>query len=134
MMYALTVRQPWAWAIIHAGKYVENRSWSTAYRGPLAIHAGKSYDYEGGRTLERRGFDLLVDMPGGAIIGVVDVVACIHVTARQNQWLHRPWGDPDCWHWLLKNPRPLSTPIPCRGFQGLWQAPVEAERFVRLGR
>lgn len=24
---ALSVRQPWAWAIIHAGKDIENRSW-----------------------------------------------------------------------------------------------------------
>ena len=35
-MKALTVQQPWAWAIIHAGKTVENRTqrwWS--YRGPI---------------------------------------------------------------------------------------------------
>lgn len=36
---ALTVRQPWAWCIEH-GKPVENRTWQTRYRGPLAIHAG----------------------------------------------------------------------------------------------
>ena len=40
---ALSVRQPWAWAIIHAGKGIENRSEGAArymtYRGPLCIHA-----------------------------------------------------------------------------------------------
>jgi hypothetical protein len=40
-MRALTVRQPWAWAIVHGGKDVENRTRNLAgsYRGPVAIHA-----------------------------------------------------------------------------------------------
>lgn len=33
---ALSVRQPWAWAIVHAGKDVENRNWPTPHRGRLA--------------------------------------------------------------------------------------------------
>ncbi len=39
-MKALSVRQPFAWAIVHGGKDVENRSWATSYRGPVLIHAG----------------------------------------------------------------------------------------------
>lgn len=38
-MKALTVQQPWAWAIFH-GKDIENRTQLWSYRGPLAIHAG----------------------------------------------------------------------------------------------
>lgn len=47
-MRILTVRQPWAWAIIHGGKDVENRSRNIAgnYRGPIAIHAGMAIDAE----------------------------------------------------------------------------------------
>lgn len=41
-MKALTIRQPWASLIAHGVKTIETRSWSTEYRGPLAIHAGKS--------------------------------------------------------------------------------------------
>jgi hypothetical protein len=33
----LTVRQPWAWAIARGHKDIENRSWTTRYRGPIAI-------------------------------------------------------------------------------------------------
>jgi hypothetical protein len=46
---ALTVQQPWAWAIVHGGKDVENRSRNLAgsYRGPVAIHAGKREDEDG---------------------------------------------------------------------------------------
>jgi len=36
---ALTIRQPWAFAILNLGKDVENRSWRTRHRGPLLIHA-----------------------------------------------------------------------------------------------
>ena len=40
-MKALTIRQPWASLIAAGVKTIETRSWSTKYRGPLAIHAGK---------------------------------------------------------------------------------------------
>ena len=33
-MKALSVKQPWAWAIFH-GKDVENRDWPTNVRGPV---------------------------------------------------------------------------------------------------
>lgn len=38
---ALSIRQPWAWAILHAGKRIENREWrgGCSYRGPVLIHA-----------------------------------------------------------------------------------------------
>lgn len=42
-LWALTVHQPWATAIIWAGKNVENRAWPTKYRGPLLIHASKKH-------------------------------------------------------------------------------------------
>src|SRR4029077_7780438 len=40
-MKARTFRKPYAWAIIHGGKDIENRNWNTSYRGPLLIHAAK---------------------------------------------------------------------------------------------
>lgn len=45
----LTVRQPWAWAITFGGKRIENRTRTTAHRGPVAIHAGLAWDKIGGR-------------------------------------------------------------------------------------
>jgi len=35
----LSISQPWASAIAFAGKDIENRTWQSHYRGPLAIHA-----------------------------------------------------------------------------------------------
>ncbi len=47
LVKALTVRQPWASLIIAGYKDVENRSWTTSYRGRLAVHAGRTLDKEG---------------------------------------------------------------------------------------
>ena len=38
-MKALSLRQPWAWAVTHAGKIIENRRWRTTFRGEFLIHA-----------------------------------------------------------------------------------------------
>lgn len=40
-MKALTLHQPWASLVALGAKMIETRSWSTKYRGPLAIHAGR---------------------------------------------------------------------------------------------
>ncbi|MQA14935.1 MAG: ASCH domain-containing protein [Pseudonocardiaceae bacterium] len=45
-MRALSIRQPWAWAILHAGKDVENRSWPIRHRERLVIHAAKTVDHQ----------------------------------------------------------------------------------------
>ena len=37
---ALTIRQPWAWAILHASKDIENRGWSTNFRGRFCLACG----------------------------------------------------------------------------------------------
>ncbi|MDD5394961.1 MAG: ASCH domain-containing protein [Thiothrix sp.] len=43
-MKALSIQQPWAWAILNAGKDIENRDWYTPVRGRILIHAGKKID------------------------------------------------------------------------------------------
>jgi hypothetical protein len=40
-MKVLSLTQPWATLAAIGAKKIETRSWSTAYRGPLAIHAAK---------------------------------------------------------------------------------------------
>ena len=54
-MRILTVRQPYAWAIIHGGKGVENRVRSLGpYRGLVAIHAGLRWSEPGAGDQEVR--------------------------------------------------------------------------------
>lgn len=135
-MRAITVRQPWAWAIVHGGKDVENRTRNIAgaYRGPVAIHAAV-LDATGPAAAEVaeawRHWWAAADSPGGQrghIIGVVDLV---HVhpdcTELVEGFGHTPtcsaWAMTDQWHLCFDNPRPLAEPIPYRGALGLWTLP-----------
>jgi hypothetical protein len=105
----LTVGQPWASAIIYAGKDVENRTWPTRYRGLLYVHAGSALEPD----------DVLppgTPVPRGAIIGHVTLTDCLRDSPSS-------WADRGEWHWLLANPVPLAEPFPARGRLGLWQPP-----------
>jgi len=155
-MRVLTVRQPWAWALIHAGKTVENRVRNVAgdYRGPLAIHAGLTVERETVMPLDaiaiadRRP----ATYPTGAIIGVVDLVG-VHVCKSHSGEMDMPVcfdsGTPyavTCSPWaeftpgavthhlVLANPRPLSEPLPFRGALYLQypSAEVTAEMMRRI--
>jgi hypothetical protein len=120
---ALTISQPWAWAIIHAGKNVENRRWKTRYRGPLLIHAGNQSDPAGSGSIlwvmddpEAFGQPRAAFEARGAIIGVANLVDVLIDSSS-------PWAMPGWFHWLLEFPEPVDPPIPCRGRQGLWRPP-----------
>ncbi len=44
---ALSIKQPWAWAIVNGYKTIENRTWKTKFRGAFLIHASKQFDKKG---------------------------------------------------------------------------------------
>lgn len=110
-MKAISVMQPWAWAIVAGHKRVENRSWRTSYRGPLAIHAGKSHKWmtEGLRFLRSQGIEPPEEFDFGAVLGMVELYDC------------RPVGEvvdpfafgPQCF--LLRGAKMLKTPVPYAG-------------------
>jgi hypothetical protein len=154
----LTVQQPWAWAIVHGGKDVENRTRNLAgsYRGPVAIHAGLKTDRLGiGATVirdawrEQYGWDIADAPPlrSGAVIGVVDLVdvhtatTCMDVI--DGEWATcSPWAEPqyvehggrerrDVVHLVLEDPRPLTHPIPAKGRLGLWTPDAELLAAIR---
>jgi hypothetical protein len=112
---ALTIRAPWAHAILHLGKDVENRSYPIKHRGPLLIHTSARLARADREAASRLGIEV-GQLITGAIIGVVDVVDCVR-GARSR------WADADCWHWLLANPRAFRRPIPYRGQLRVFQVP-----------
>ena len=121
-MKCLSIQQPWANLIINHGKPVENRTWATGYRGPLLIHAAKRYDRVGAFWLEGNpdfqdiaGF--LYDLPGGCIIGMVNLIDC--VTSHQSRWFSGPHG------LVLADPVAFKRSIPYRGKLGLFDVPDE---------
>jgi activating signal cointegrator 1 len=117
-MRALTIQQPWAHLIIRGDKRVENRTWPTRYRGPLAIHAGKGRAWL--RRAEGSGFRVRgSELDFGAVIGTVELVDCLPLDEYRQRY-----GDDEyaCgpWCWVLRDARPLAEPVPCRGSLGLW--------------
>ena len=115
---ALSIRQPWADAILHLGKNVENRPRLTHYRGPLLIHAGVTPARGGRERLIAMGCPVPDDPPTGGIIGVVDVIDCIQNSGS-------PWAEPGQYHWILDDPRPLPFQ-PLLGRLGLFKPEVTA--------
>lgn len=124
---ALSLWRPWPWLILHAGKDVENRTWSTRYRGLLVLHAGKTIDQH---ALVLHLPDLgdldqadVLDCGYVGVAELVDVHAADDCRSRHGTALCSPWAARDGWHWQLTNPRAFTTPIPGRGRQRLFTPP-----------
>lgn len=121
-MWCLTVRQPWAWAIIHGPKRIENRGRRTNHRGPLLIHAGSSRAFLEGTTqgdwTNLPGLPAFDALDYGAVVGVVTVTGCVPV----EEVAGRPFADGP-WCWLLSDPRPFPVPIRLPGQPGLFRVP-----------
>jgi hypothetical protein len=112
----LTVRQPWASAILRrrARKDVENRSWATDYRGRLRIHAGKATQRTAADEWAQEHGVLLPDEPleRGVIIGCVRLAEIIDDSDSV-------WASAGCWQWVLYEPMLLANPVRWRGRLGL---------------
>lgn len=132
-MRILTVRQPWAWAIIHGGKDVENRVRNIAgdYRGPVAIHAGAAWDWDTQLGVIPTPHPTSVALVRGEIIGVVDLVGVHTDLVGGRPVAHcSPWAEDGAHHLVLSNPRPLAKPIPYRGALGLRR--LDADTIARI--
>jgi len=130
-MKALTIHQPWAWAIAAGHKRIENRSWRTNYRGPLLIHAGRSRKLlDSGRAfIERIGIQVppTSRLAFGAIVGIAMLDRCVPLSAQSGD----PFAEgPVCW--VLSGARAI-TPIPLDGAMGLFDVPEEIlSRLVEI--
>ena len=122
---ALTVRQPWAWAIASGVKDVENRGWSiTTPRGWLAVHAAATpADAREGARCAQLLAAAGVAAPAEAQLARSAVVAVVYVhdVLPPQQAVASAWAQPRCFHWLLRDARALKTPVPCSGQIQLWE-------------
>ncbi len=119
--------QPWL-GIVLLGKDIENRNWPTQYRGPVLLHASKTWDKESfpfekktgrfwsnsklpfpeGMSWEMEGY------PQGGFCGMVTITDCV---ARSNSpWFFGKYG------FVLKDARAV-TFTPLRGQLGFFDVP-----------
>lgn len=116
-MKALSIRQPWAWLIVHGYKDIENRSWNTKFRGRVLIHAGKQPAVDLDDILEfcaNLGIELPEFMYGGGIVGVATIV---DVVAESNS----PWFDHGSFGFVICDAKPVEF-VECRGRLGFFDA------------
>lgn len=130
-LLALSIRQPWAHAIVHLGKDIENRSRTFGRRGLTLIHASKGMtpdefaeaaafiEHGPGRTLPP-----CTQLQRGGIVGVAEIVDC--VAHSSSPWWMGPFG------LVLRNARPLPF-IECKGTVAplFWRPPADVLEQVR---
>lgn len=133
---AISIRAPWWWFVLHAGKDLENRDRRWHYRGPILLHASKWF---GNREVDEtfkdvycrlrelgRAPDINPPSPAvslrtlreacGCIVGRATVVDCI--TSSSSFWFCGPFA------LVLRDVVPLATPIPFKGALGLFDVPA----------
>lgn len=129
---ALTLTQPWATLMAIGAKRMETRSWRTAYRGPLAIHAAKGMpDWAMDLCMEEpfrsvlfaAGFAGVCDLPRGGVIATCRLVGCVPTKIVSASEREREFGDfgPGRFAWVLDEVVALGIPLPAKGTLGLWE-------------
>ena len=132
-LLALSVRQPWAHAIVHLGKDLENRSRSLGHRGLLLIHASAvvtRQEYDAARLfmldqgLPAHQLPTLSALKVGGIVGAVEVTDC--VAESDSPW----WMGPRAL--VLRSARPLPF-MPCKGTVAplFWRPPADIVERAR---
>jgi hypothetical protein len=122
---ALSIRQPWAWAIIHANppKDIENRDWPTNFRGRFYVHASKGCTRNEYLEFIDTAIGILpqnIHIPGieqlqrGGIIGSVELTDC--VLEHKSPWFIGKHG------FVLSNPEPMEF-VPYKGRLGFFDVP-----------
>jgi hypothetical protein len=139
---ALTVRQPYADAIAHEAKPVENRTkpLPPKYAGvPVLLHAGKETHATG---ITAAG---LAEVTGARVTAWTDTRSAVLAVIRfrgshraaDNTWCCRPWGQvttrvqPEVWHWEIDQVTRLDEPVPATGALGFWTVPDDVLAAVQ---
>jgi hypothetical protein len=139
-MKALSLRQPWLWAVLELGKTIENRRWNTKYRGPILLHAAKGctakecddalewmrargllgpHEWSGLEHIERGGicgYAEIVDVLPPLTANYLPLASDLEVDAR--------WHMPAQYGFVLRNVRRLPF-VPYPGSLGLFNVAPE---------
>ena len=126
-MKALSVRQPWAWLIVNGLKDIENRTWSTKFRGRVLIHASKCMtrdEYEDAVATARYAgcqikFPRREELERGGIVGIATITDCIPPDRHSS-----PWHMGGQFGFQIANARPLPFML-CKGALGFFDVPPD---------
>jgi hypothetical protein len=150
-MKALTLTQPYASLVAVSAKKIETRSWSTSYRGSLAIHAAKGFPKWAKEICLEDPFWVSLGkewcafgrqysnparkLPLGAVLATCRLANVLPVEVLDNAGnvfgvslpplseQEKAFGDynPGRYAWILEDVKTLAVPIPAKGALGLWE-------------
>lgn len=115
-MKAISIRQPWAWLIVHGFKDIENRTRNYNFTGRILIHTGSQpdpkIDYLRALYAAERGIQIPHTLQYGGIIGEAEITET--VTESESKWFTGPFG------LIIANPKPYRFKIPKKGNLGIF--------------
>jgi hypothetical protein len=146
-MKALTLWPVWAMLIALEKKRLETRSWSTSFRGPIAITSSARVTAldilcfgqpEFREVFADAGIRDVRQIPLGAVLCtalLTDVLPTEDVRDTLSQQ-ERDFGcyDGGRFAWKLEGVERLSVPLPCKGRQQLWDIDLAALRAALRSR
>lgn len=132
----ITLTQPWATLMALGCKTIETRSWSTRFRGPIAIHAAKTFpkpcrdlivEEYFGPMLFAGGYHQAEQLPLGKILAVCFLEGCERTEdlyLRVSE-MERAFGDYSAGRFGFQTTevRPLKEPLAFRGALGIKPLP-----------
>ncbi|MDP1866979.1 MAG: ASCH domain-containing protein [Bradyrhizobium sp.] len=138
-MKAISMWQPWGSLWLSPNKRHETRHWQTKHRGRLLVHAAKKMVKDVGPDLDgiltdEFGHRWDVELPVGAVIGMVDLLDCIPTEKiaagfkfSLSERIDKVCGDFDDgrFGWLRGTYWVFPQPIPYRGRQALFDVPLD---------
>lgn len=124
----LTVRRPWASLLLVpdalGGKNIENRTWSTKYRGPVMLIAGTRIDAHGVDAARDAGLHATWHTEQQGWLGAA-VLTDVHPADGDccQPWGQAPHPGEPLYHWVFEHPARLASPVYGTGFLGLRKVP-----------
>jgi len=140
-MKAISIRAPWWWFILHAGKDIENRPSEWKHRGPILVHASKWWkenevygDFKSamrmwlladpsrllGTIPEWNELRFKMKALGGHVVGQADLYGSVR--SSKSPWFNGPCG------LLLRDAKTFAKPFPARGYLFPFEVPDELVR------
>jgi hypothetical protein len=121
-MFALSIKQPWLYSILHCGKDIENRNWKPSDNmvgQQIALHSSKIFDKKFQKYYEKNKNVCIC----GAILGVATIKEVVQES--KSKWFEGKYGI------VLINVVALKEPIYCMGKLKFWQVEKEIEEKIK---
>lgn len=123
-MNAISIQQPWADLIVSGVKDIENRNWSTEFRGNILIHAGRQFDEAGLNHIQLQHGILIgktsKDFVFGGVVGMTTITDCVEM--HSSKWFFGKYG------FVCEHSCKMQF-IPCLGKLGIFEC-EEYEKWI----